>query len=73
MRRIALITTAVVALFAIGAPAYAGQGPSIVPENENFLPNTGVKISMLAFGGLTLLILGAGVFLASRKRREGGR
>jgi LPXTG-motif cell wall-anchored protein len=34
------------------------------------LPKTGVKISMIAFGGLTLLILGGGLFLASRRRRH---
>ena len=34
------------------------------------LPNTGVKLSMLVFGGLTLLILGGGAFLAGRGRRR---
>lgn len=33
------------------------------------LPNTGVQISVMVFGGLTLLILGGGVFLASRRHR----
>lgn len=33
------------------------------------LPVTGVKISMVVFGGLTLLILGTGAFLASHRKR----
>lgn len=32
------------------------------------LPNTGVKLSMWIFGGLTLLILGGAALLAGRRR-----
>jgi len=32
------------------------------------LPTTGVQISVIIFGGLSLLILGGGLFLAARRR-----
>lgn len=35
------------------------------------LPQAGVKLSMMVFGGLTLLILGGGLFLAGRRRERG--
>lgn len=34
------------------------------------LPNTGVQISVIVFGGLTLLILGGGLFLAGRRHHR---
>jgi LPXTG-motif cell wall-anchored protein len=34
------------------------------------LPATGVEISVLVFGGLTLLIFGLGLFLTSRRYRR---
>lgn len=34
------------------------------------LPNTGVKLSMLAFGGLSLLFLGAAAYFAGRRRKS---
>lgn len=34
------------------------------------LPDTGVQISVMVFGGLTLLIFGGGLFLAGRRHRR---
>ncbi|WP_117214600.1 LPXTG cell wall anchor domain-containing protein [Allorhizocola rhizosphaerae] len=70
MRRLAVFTAgAVVTCLAIAVPAYAGEGPAPLDET-GLLPNTGVKISMVAFAGLTLLILGGGAIWASRRRRR---
>ncbi len=71
MRRLAVLTagTAAYVVAVTAMPAYAGDGP--VPFDETgLLPNTGVKISMLAFAGLTLLILGGGAIWASRRKRR---
>lgn len=35
------------------------------------LPHAGVKLSMIVFGGLSLLILGGGLFMTGRRRERG--
>lgn len=42
----------------------------VLRESVDQLPNTGVQISVMIFGGLALLILGGGLLLTSRRRHH---